>query len=335
LIDKPLAYDPLALAPPAMGNERRNPGLSLRRDWFIDVRVNASAVERRAGTVAARRSVKKAYQAAWLVKALTCIDLTTLAGDDTPGRVRRLAAKARRPLRADLVAALGLAEAPPVVGAVCVYPTMVAPAVAALEGSGVPVASVATGFPAGLTPLATRLAEIRAATDAGAAEIDIVITRAHALLGNWEALYDEVRAMREACGPAHLKVILGTGELGTLRTVYAASMVAMMAGADFIKTSTGKEEVNATLAVSLTMLRAIRDYGERTGVRIGFKPAGGLRTAKDALAWLTLMNEELGRPWLEPNLFRIGASSLLGDIERQLEHSVTGRYASASHHALA
>ncbi len=212
---------------------------------------------------------------------------------------------------------------------------MVAPAVKALRGSGVPVASVATGFPAGLTPLPQRLAEIRYAVGEGAGEIDIVITRAHVLLGHWSALYDEVAAMREACGPAHLKAILGTGDLKTLRNVYKASMVAMQAGADFIKTSTGKEDVNATLPVSLTMIRALRDYGDLTGERVGFKPAGGLKTAKDALAWLTLMKEELGRPWLEPDLFRIGASSMLGDIERQLEHHVTGRYAAAAHHAMA
>jgi deoxyribose-phosphate aldolase len=313
---------------------RRNGGTPLHLDWFADARVNRSAVERRAATLTTRRSIKKEYQAAWLVKAVTCIDLTTLAGDDTPGRVRRLASKARRPIRADVVAALGLSAAPPTVGAVCVYPTMVGPAVKALEGSGIPVASVATGFPAGLTPLPQRLAEIRYAVDEGAHEIDIVITRAHVLLGNWDALYDEVSAMRQACGPAHLKTILGTGDLKTLRNVYKASMVAMMAGADFIKTSTGKEDVNATLPVSLTMLRALRDYGERTGVRVGFKPAGGLKTAKDALTWLMLMKEELGRPWLEPKLFRIGASSMLADIERQLEHFVTGRYASGAHHAL-
>jgi deoxyribose-phosphate aldolase len=322
--------------PQSLAGLRRNPGTPLHADWFESAQINLSAVERRTATLTARRSLKKEYQAAWLVKALTCIDLTTLAGDDTPGRVRRLAAKARRPLRGDIVAALGLAETPPTVGALCVYPTMVACAVKALDGSGIPVASVATGFPAGLTPLPQRLAEIRYALDAGAAEIDVVITRANVLLGAWEALYDEVRAMREACGPAHLKVILGTGDLKTLRNVYRASMVAMMAGADFIKTSTGKEDVNATLPVSLTMVRAIRDYAERSaGQRIGFKPAGGLKTAKDALTWLTLMKEELGRPWLEPALFRIGASSLLGDIERQLEHYVTGRYASAAHHAMA
>lgn len=304
-------------------------------DWFETVQVNLSATERRTATLGGRRTVKKTYQAAWLVKALQCIDLTTLAGDDTPGRVHRLAAKARRPLRADIVDALGLSDTPPKVGAVCVYPTMVAPAVKALEGSGIPVASVATGFPTGLTPLPQRLAEIRYAVDMGADEIDIVINRAQVLRQEWTALYDEICAMREACGNAHLKAILGTGDLRTLRNVYKASMVAMMAGADFIKTSTGKEDVNATLPVSLVMLRALRDYGDRTGMKVGFKPAGGIRTAKDAMSWLILMKEELGREWLEPDLFRIGASAMLADIERQLEHFVTGRYASASHHALA
>jgi deoxyribose-phosphate aldolase len=312
----------------------RNPGTPLTLDWFEDVQVNLSAAERRAASLPARRSVKKNYQAAWLVKALQCIDLTTLAGDDTPGRVHRLCAKARRPLRDDIVTALGLAEMP-TVGAVCVYPSMVPPAVKALEGSGIPVASVATGFPAGLTPLPQRLAEIRYAVDQGAREIDIVIHRAQVLLQDWAALHDEIAAMREACGAAHMKAILATGDLKTLRNVYKASMVAMQAGADFIKTSTGKEDVNATLPVSLTMVRALRDYGELTGQQIGFKPAGGLKTAKDAMNWLILMKEELGRRWLEPDLFRIGASSMLGDIERQLEHHITGRYAAASHQPLA
>lgn len=312
----------------------RNLGTPLTLDWFEDVQVNLSAAERRAASFPTRRSVKKNYQAAWLVKALQCIDLTTLAGDDTPGRVQRLCAKAKRPLREDIVKGLGLAEMP-TVGAVCVYPAMVAPAVKALEGSGIPVASVATGFPAGLTPLPQRLAEIRYAVEQGASEIDIVIHRAQVLLQDWTALYDEVAAMREACGAAHMKAILATGDLKTLRNVYKASMVAMQAGADFIKTSTGKEDVNATLPVSLTMVRALRDYGELTGVQIGFKPAGGLKTAKDAMNWLILMKEELGRRWLEPDLFRIGASSMLADIERQLEHHVTGRYAAATHQPLA
>ncbi len=313
----------------------RNPGTRLSSEWFEQVQINLSAAERRAANLPTRRSVKKNYQAAWLVKAIQCIDLTTLAGDDTPGRVQRLCAKARRPLRDDLVKALGLADAPPVVGAVCVYPTMVPHAVRALEGSGIPVASVATGFPAGLTPLPLRLAEIRYAVEMGAREIDIVIHRAQVLTQDWAALYDEVSAMREACGEAHMKAILATGDLKTLRNVYRASMVAMQAGADFIKTSTGKEDVNATLPVSLTMVRALRDYGELTGVHIGFKPAGGLKTAKDAMNWMILMKEELGRRWLEPDLFRIGASSMLGDIERQLEHHVTGRYAAATHQPLA
>ncbi|MBB3217471.1 deoxyribose-phosphate aldolase [Ochrobactrum sp. RC6B] len=313
----------------------RNNGTPLKPDWFEDVSVNRSASERRAATISTRRSVKKEYQAAWLVRAIQCIDLTTLAGDDTAGRVRRLCAKARRPVREDILEALGLADAGITTGAVCVYPTMVPHAVKALEGSGIPVASVATGFPAGLTPLPLRLAEITYAVEQGAHEIDIVITREHVLTQNWSALYDEIAAMREACGDAHMKAILATGDLNTLTNVYRASMVAMQAGSDFIKTSTGKEDVNATLPVSLTMVRALRDYGALSGQSVGFKPAGGLKTAKDALAWLTLMKEELGNRWLEPDLFRIGASSMLGDIERQLEHFVTGRYSAANRHAAA
>ena len=328
------------MAHPSPGNAAtgtalpRNPGIPLNLDWVENARVNLSAVERRAATLTTRRSVKKEWQAAWLVKAITCIDLTTLSGDDTPDRVARLCAKARAPLRADLVAALGL-PAMPTVGAVCVYPTMVAPAVRALAGSGIPVASVATGFPAGLMPLKLRLAEIRYAVEEGAQEIDIVVSRAAVFGGDWQRLYDETAAMREACGDAHMKAILATGELSSLRNVYRASWVTMMAGADFIKTSTGKEPVNATLPVGLTMVRALRDYGEATGHMIGFKPAGGLKSAKDALAWFTLMKEELGNRWLQPDLFRFGASSMLGDIERQLEHFVTGRYAAAHRHALA
>jgi deoxyribose-phosphate aldolase len=302
--------------------------------WFENIQVNTSAAERRAATLITRRSVKKEYQAAWLVKALQCIDLTTLSGDDTAGRVQRLCEKAKRPLRDDIVAKLGLNDMPHV-GAICVYPTMVPHAVKALKGSGIPVASVATGFPAGLTPLPIRLAEIKYAVGEGAQEIDIVINRALVLEQNWQALYDELCAMREACGEAHIKAILATGDLKTLRNVYKASMVAMQAGADFIKTSTGKEDVNATMPVSLTMVRALRDYGELTKFKIGFKPAGGLKSAKDAMNWQILMKEELGRDWLEPNLFRFGASSMLADIERQLEHFITGRYSALSHHALA
>ncbi|MGB3646712.1 MAG: deoxyribose-phosphate aldolase [Mesorhizobium sp.] len=313
----------------------RNAGTKLLPDWFEDIAVNRSATERRASTLATRRTVKKAYQAAWLVKAITCIDLTTLAGDDTAGRVRRLCAKARKPIRDDILEALDLTDDNITTGAVCVYPTMVGHAVKALEGSGIPVASVATGFPTGLTPLPQRLAEIRYAVGEGAGEIDIVITREHVLTQNWAALYDEIAQMREACGEAHLKAILGTGDLNTLRNVYRASMVAMQAGADFIKTSTGKENVNATLPVGLVMVRALRDYGELSGYTVGFKPAGGMKTAKDAMNWLFLMKEELGLPWLQPDLFRLGASSMLADIERQLEHYVTGRYAASSRHALA
>ncbi|MEZ5810135.1 MAG: deoxyribose-phosphate aldolase [Rhizobiaceae bacterium] len=313
----------------------RNDGTALTPEWFDRVSVNLSAAERRVATLTTRRTVKKKWQAAWLVRAIECMDLTTLAGDDTEERVRRLCAKARQPLRPDLVEALGLSDYGLTTGAVCVYPAMVATAVAALDGSGIPVASVATGFPAGLTPLPQRLAEIGYAVDQGAAEIDIVISRAQVLGGDWVALYDELRRMREACGEAHMKAILATGELKTLTNVYKASMVALMAGSDFVKTSTGMESVNATLPVSLVMVRAVRDYLEFSGFYAGFKPAGGIRTAKDAMAWLFLMKEELGDDWLKPDLFRFGASSLLGDIERQIEHFVTGRYSAANRHGIA
>jgi deoxyribose-phosphate aldolase len=310
----------------------RNPGMPFEPDWVEEVRVNRSAVERRAATQRARRTVKKEWQAAWLLRAITLMDLTTLSGDDTPGRVRRLCAKARRPVRQDLLEAMGASRLPIRVGAVCVYHTFVETAVEALEGSGIPVAAVSTGFPAGLSPFAQRIGEIGSSVAAGAEEIDVVITRAHALTENWRALYDEVRAMREACGDAHIKTILATGELGTLRTVARASLVCMMAGADFIKTSTGKESVNATLSVGLVMARAIREYRERTGHLVGLKPAGGIRAAKEALEWLALIKDELGDRWLRPDLFRFGASSLLTDIERQLEHFTTGRYSAAHRH---
>ena len=307
--------------------EGRNPGTPFRPEAFARIAVNTPAAERRAATLTARRSLKGDWQAAWLLNAVRCIDLTTLSGDDTPDRVARLCAKARQPVDAGQLRALGVDRL--TTGAVCVYPTMVSAAKRALQGSAIPVASVATGFPAGLMPLDLRLAEIRYALDMGADEIDIVISRGLALRGEWSALYDELCAMREACGPALMKAILATGELKSLTTVARASHVAMQAGADFIKTSTGKEPVNATLPVSRVMLRAIRDYRDATGVAVGFKPAGGLRTARDALNWQVLMAEELGRDWLAPGLFRIGASSLLGDIERQISHSVTGRYAAA------
>jgi deoxyribose-phosphate aldolase len=313
----------------------RNPGTPFDASWLDGLRVNQSAVERRTGTLATRRTVKKDAQAAWLLKAVTCIDLTTLNGDDTEGRVRRLCAKARQPVRADILEALGIAPRVVTTGAVCVYHRFVAAAVDALKGSDIPVAAVSTGFPAGLIPHPLKLKEIEASVADGAMEIDIVVTREHVLTGNWQALYDEVRDFRAACGPAHLKAILATGDIRTLSNVARASMVCMMAGADFIKTSTGKEGVNATLDVSLVMVRMIREYQERTGVLIGFKPAGGVSSAKSVLSYQILMKEELGRAWLEPELFRIGASSLLADIERQLEHHVSGRYSAFNRHPVA
>jgi len=313
-------------------HEPRNPGMALDLDWVSRVQANTSAIERRANSLPGRRSVKKAYQAAWLAKAITLIDLTTLSGDDTVGRVKRLCAKARQPVQQDILDALGLPKI--TTGAVCVYHDMVAPAVEALEGSGIPVAAVSTGFPAGLSPFHLRVREIEESVAAGATEIDIVISRRHVLTGNWQALYDEMHAFRAACGDAHVKAILATGELGTLRNVARASLICMMAGADFIKTSTGKESVNATLPVSLTMVRAIRAYEAATGVKVGYKPAGGISKAKDALVYMALMKEELGLRWLQPDLFRFGASSLLGDIERQLEHHVTGAYSASYRHPM-
>jgi deoxyribose-phosphate aldolase len=312
-----------------------NRGIPLNLDWVERVRVNTSAVERRAATLVTRRTVKKENQAAWLLRAIACMDLTTLSGDDTADRVRRLCAKARNPLQRHLVEGLGIEDLHLTVAAVCVYHAFVETAVKALEGSGIPVAAVSAGFPAGLSPLAERVEEIHRSVEAGAQEIDIVITRAHVFNGDWQALYDEITAFRQACGPAHMKAILATGDLMTLRNVARASWVAMMAGADFIKTSTGKEAVNATLPVTLTMVRAIRDYAECTGMAVGFKAAGGIRTAKQSLDWLAMMKDELGRPWLEPSLFRFGASGMLGDIERQLEHHLTGRYSAAYRHPIA
>lgn len=311
--------------------EPRNPGMELDLDWVMRMQANTSAIERRAATLPARRSVKKAHQAAWLLRAITCIDLTTLSGDDTERRVARLCAKARQPVSDSLLTKLGMTEI--TTGAVCVYHEMIPAAVRALNGSGIPVAAVSTGFPAGLSPLHLRIAEIDESVAAGAAEIDIVISRRHALTGDWQSLYDEMRAFRAACGDAHVKAILATGELGSLRNVARASMVCMMAGADFIKTSTGKESVNATLPVSLVMIRAIREFHERTGYRVGYKPAGGISKAKDAITYLALIKEELGDRWLRPDLFRFGASSLLNDIERQLEHYLTGNYSAGYRHA--
>jgi len=312
----------------------RNPGMAFDSGIFNGININRSAIERRTATIAARRAVKKQHQAAWLLKAITFIDLTTLSGDDTPGKVRRLCQKAKQPVRRDLIEALGVKSLNITTGAVCVYHNMIATAVKSLEGTNIPVAAVSTGFPAGQSPLPIKISEIEASVLEGATEIDIVISREKVLTGDWKAIYDEVKAYREACKDAHIKTILATGELGTLTNVAKASWVCMMAGADFIKTSTGKEPVNATLPVSLVMVRAIREYYELTGFKIGYKPAGGIQTAKQAIEYMILMKEELGNEWLQPHLFRFGASSLLGDIERQLEHFITGSYSAQHRHAI-
>lgn len=314
--------------------QERNPGIAFEPDIFMSIRINRSAVERRAGTIPSRRSVKKAHQAAWLLKAVSCIDLTTLAGDDTPGRVSRLCQKARRPVRRDILEGLGVSDLGIRVAAVCVYHNLIEAALAELRGSDIPVAAVSAGFPAGQIPLELKLAQIRESVKAGAGEIDIVISRAKVLTGDWSGLYEEVRACRDACGIAHLKAILAVGELATLSNVAKASWVCMMAGADFIKTSTGKESANASLSCSLVMARAIRDFHELTGHRVGYKPAGGINKARDALDYMILIKEELGNQWITPHLFRFGASSLLGDIERQLEHHLTGDYSAQHRHPL-
>ena len=331
---------PLVQAEHPVADFRGNPlianrGIPLDLERVVRVRVNTSAVERRAQSHVARRSVKKDWQAAWLLRAITCMDLTTLSGDDTDERVRRLCAKARQPIEQELVKRLEIDQLNIKVAAVCVYHRFVETAARALEGSGIQVAAVSTGFPAGLSAMEERIAEIRRSVEAGADEIDIVITRAHVFEGKWQELYDEVATFKQACGKAHMKAILGTGDLLTLRNVARASFVAMMAGADFIKTSTGKEPTNATLPVGLVMARAIREYAQETGMAVGFKPAGGIRTAKQSIDWLGLMKEELGIPWMKAELFRFGASGLLNDIERQLEHHATGRYSAGYRHPLA
>lgn len=316
-------------------NELRNQGLPYDEKLFLDISVNMSAIERRCATAVKRRAVKKESQVAWLLKAISCIDLTTLSGDDTPGRVKRLCAKAKSPIKRELINSLDVEELNLQVGAVCVYHDMIAHAKSALAGSKIPIAAVSTGFPAGLTPFKLKVLEIHESVAAGADEIDVVISRKHVLNGDWKKLYDEVKEYKAACGSSHLKTILATGELGTLRNVAKASWVCMMAGADFIKTSTGKESINATLPVTLVMLRAIRDFYELTGQRIGYKPAGGISKAKDSINYLILVKEELGRNWLTPNLFRFGASSLLADIERQLEFYATGNYSAFNRHGIA
>src|SRR5260370_870409 len=275
-LQAPILPSDTAIASYAGRDLQPNRGVPLNLDWVNAVRVNTSAVERRAQTIGARRTVKKEWQAAWLLRAITCMDLTTLSGDDTDERVRRLCAKARQPIQQELKQALGIESLDIKVAAVCVYHTFVETARRAIEGSGIHVAALSTRFPPGLSPFNELAPELRRPVKAGADEIDVVITRAHVFGGRWQTLYDEIAAFKSACGPAHLKVILGTGDLLTLRNVARASLVAMMAGADFIKTSTGKEPVNATLPVSLVMTRAIREYAQETGMAVGFKPAGGI-----------------------------------------------------------
>ncbi|MBT4245388.1 MAG: deoxyribose-phosphate aldolase [Gammaproteobacteria bacterium] len=313
----------------------RNPGTDFRLDKISNIAINRSAVERRCSNYGTRRSIKKDKQAAWLLKAITLMDLTTLSGDDTEARVRRLCSKAKQPISNKLEKILGAEPLNLSVAAVCVYHDMLASAKKALNNSKVNLAAVSTGFPAGLSPLPLRLKEIEYSVDSGANEIDIVISRRHVLEGNWEELYKEVKMFREKCGDAHMKTILATGELGNLSNIAKASQVCMMAGADFIKTSTGKEPTNATLPVSLVMVRMIRNFYNETGIRIGFKAAGGISDTKTALLYMTMIQEELGRRWLEPDLFRFGASSLLGDIERQLDHFSSGYYSASYRHPLA
>ncbi len=305
---------------------KRNVGFALDIDWLKRVKMNRSALERRAKEIVTRRTVKKQYQAAWLLKAISLIDLTSLNGDDTDGRIKRLCAKAKQPVRRDILEKLRVEDLEIKPAAICIYYPFIKTALKELEGTNIPIAVVSTAFPHGLAPFATKLAEIELSVKAGAKEIDIVIERRFVLLGQWHELYQQVKAYRKAAKEAHLKTILATGELATQENIAKASLVCMMAGADFIKTSTGKEKTNANLVTSLTMVRMIRDFYERTGIKIGFKPAGGISSAKDALSYMFLMKEELGNDWLEPNLFRFGASSLLTDIERQLEHCATGRY---------
>ena len=331
-------FPPEAAAPIAVVAGRAllpNRGVPLNLERIRQIGVNTSAVERRTQTHVARRTVKKEWQAAWHLRAISCMDLTTLSGDDTDERVRRLCAKARQPIQHDLVKKLGIEELGIKVAAVCVYHRFIETALRATEGTGIRVAAVSTGFPAGLSPLPERIAEIKRSVEAGAHEIDTVITRAYVFAGKWQELYDEVSEFKRACGHAHMKVILGTGDLLTLRNIARASFVAMMAGADFIKTSTGKEPTNATLPVGLVMARAIREYAQETDTAVGFKPAGGIRTAKQSTEWLSLMKEELGIPWTHAELFRFGASGLLNDIERQLEHFATGRYSADYRHPIA
>ena len=303
-------------------------------NWINNINVNLSAVERRTTTLVKRRSVKKEYQASWLLKAITLIDLTTLSGDDTFGKVDRLCKKALNPIANNILSKLEINEDAVKVGAVCVYHHLVSQAKNQLKGQ-LPIAAVSTGFPAGLSSFSTRKKEVVDSIKSGANEIDIVINRGFVIQNNWKKLYEEVKSFKLAANKTKIKAILGVGDLETMRNVAKASLVCMMAGADFIKTSTGKESINANLNNSLVMLRMIREFHEFSGKKIGFKPAGGISTAKSVLEFLILVMEELGEDWLNPNLLRIGASSLLIDIERQLYHHAFGRYATHDKLAIA
>lgn len=327
-----------ALAPVAASRLVVNTPVPFDIGLIQSIRENRSAVEARATELGTRRTFKVEAQVAAYLSAIRCIDLTTLAGDDTPGRVARLCAKALAPVEGEILSALGIASTSLTTAAVCVYPAQVEAAVRCLGGR-IPVASVATGFPTGQTFPHVKLVEIDLAIKAGATEIDVVISREKVLTGKWKALYDEIIAYRQMCGArARLKTILGIGNLETFTNIAAASAVAILAGSDFIKTSTGFEPTNATLPGGLVMVRQIRrmmDLGVLGSQVVGFKPAGGIRSAKDATLWLSLMLEELGLDWTRPDLFRIGASGLLTDIERQLRHLALGRYANAQYHPMA
>ncbi len=302
---------------------------NLNTNWINSIKVNLSAVERRSATIVKRRTVKNEYQVAWLLKSISLLDLTTLEGSDTFGKVEKLCTKGLYPVSQDILKELNIPKFSVKVGAICVYHDLVSHAKKILDNK-LPIAAVSTGFPAGLSSFQTRKKEIINSINDGADEIDIVINRSFVLRNEWKKLYDEIIDFKKSSKDKKLKVILGTGDLGTLRNVAKASLVAMMAGADFIKTSTGKEKTNANLNNSLVMLRMIREFYEKTGKKIGFKPAGGISTAKDVLSYLILVYEELGENWVNPDLFRIGASSLLIDIERQLYHYALGRYATTS-----
>jgi deoxyribose-phosphate aldolase len=287
--------------------------------------VDKVGVEARAATLGTR-SIKTTSKAAAIDLAIRMVDLTTLEGADTPGKVRALSAKALRPDPAD--------PSCPAVAAICVYPSMVPVAAEVLAGSGVHLASVATAFPSGQAPLEVKLADTRDAVAAGADEIDMVISRGAFLAGDYDRVYEEIVAVKEACGSAHLKVILETGELATYDNVRRASWLAMLAGADFIKTSTGKVPVAATLPVTLVMLEAVRDFRAQTGRQVGVKPAGGIRNTKDAIRYLVLINETVGDDWLSPDWFRFGASSLLNDLLMQRTKLTTGHYAGPDYFTL-